>query len=60
MSFGCDTRGGTKTIELSPGLTSFSSSSSKPTLGTSAGTGTEPSASSDGHPPGQGVLYGKF
>ncbi len=61
MSFGCDTKGGIKTIELGPSLTS-SSSSSQPTLRTSAGTGTGtgPSASPNGEPPGQGVIYGKF
>ncbi len=59
MAFGCDTSGGTKTIELGPGLTTYSSASSKPTLGTSVGTGTSPIPSAGGGP-GEGVLYGKF
>ncbi len=59
MAFGCDTSGGTKTIELGTGHTTYSSASSKPTLGTSTGTGPLPTPSAGGGP-GEGVLYGKF
>src|SRR4051812_8471993 len=59
MAFGCDARGGTKTIELGTGHTTYSSASSKPTLGTSIGTGPSPTPSAGGGP-GEGVLYGKF